>query len=253
MHLDGYSERLKLQERFIMSENVIEVLDDIGFEVDEKALLAELRVAEGSKDAEAVRELVETVRPIAKPKAVYKVSYVEGIDGDEVSIDGVVFTSRVLSANLSKVGRVFAYVGTCGREFDEVEIAPDDLLKGYWLDTIKGMALHVVMEYLYSHIRGKFLLETTATMSPGEAERDIWPIGQQKPLFSLFGDTEELVGVRLTESMLMIPNKSLSGICFPSEISFKSCQVCQRKDCHARRAAFDKGLMESYRGDVKRD
>ncbi|MHC4643772.1 MAG: vitamin B12 dependent-methionine synthase activation domain-containing protein, partial [Planctomycetota bacterium] len=182
-----------------------------------------------------------------------KLSYIEGVDGDEVCIDGVVFTSRVLSANLGKLGRVFAYVATCGREFDEVEIAADDLLKGYWLDTIKGMALFAVMEYLYSHIRGKFLLETTATMSPGEAERDIWPIEQQKLLFSLFGNTEELVGVKLTESMLMIPNKSLSGICFPSEISFKSCQVCQREDCHARRAAFDKGLMESYRGDVERD
>jgi hypothetical protein len=162
MHLESYTERLKLQERFIMSENVIEVLDDIGFEVDEKALLAELRVAEGSEDAGAVHDLVETVRPIANPKAVYKVSYVDGVDGDEVSIDGVVFTSRVLSANLSKVGRVFAYVGTCGREFDGVEIAADDLLKGYWLDTIKGMALHAVMEYLYSHIRSKFLLEKTA-------------------------------------------------------------------------------------------
>jgi len=236
-----------------MSENVIEVLDDIGFEVDEKALLAELRVAEGSEDAEAVRDLVETVRAIAKPKAVYKVSYIEGVDGDEVCIDGVVFTSRVLSANLGKVGRVFAYVATCGREFDEVEIASDDMLRGYWLDTIKGMALQACMEYLYGHIRGKYLLETTATMSPGEAERDIWPIEQQKLLFSLLGDTEELVGVKLTESMLMIPNKSLSGICFPSEVSFKSCQVCQRKSCHARRAAFDKGLMDSYRGDVKRD
>ena len=235
-----------------MSENVIEVLDDIGFEVDEKALLAELRVAEGSEDAGAVRDLVETVRPIAKPKAVYKVSYIEGIDGDEVCIDGVVFTSRVLSTNLSKVGRVFAYIGTCGREFDEVEIGTDDLLRGYWLDTIKGMALRVSMEYLYSHIRDKFLLETTSTMSPGEADRDIWPIEQQKLLFSMFGNTEELVGVTLTESMLMIPNKSLSGICFPSKVSFKSCQVCRRKDCHARRAAFDKGLMESYRGDVER-
>lgn len=230
-----------------MSENVIEVLDNVGFEVDEKALLAELHVTEGSEDAGAIQDLVETVRGIAKPKAVYKVSYVEGVDGDEVCIDGVVFTSRVLSANLGKVGRVFAYVGTCGREFDEVEIASDDLLRRYWLDTIKGIALQAGMEYLFSHLRGKFLLETTSTMSPGEADRDIWPIEQQKLLFSLFGNTEELVGVTLTESMLMIPNKSLSGICFPSEISFKSCQVCQRKDCHARRGAFDQGLMESYR------
>jgi len=229
-----------------MSENVIEVLDDIGFEADEKALLAELRVAEGSKDAEAVRDLAETVRGIAKPKAVYKVSYIEGINGDEVVIDGVKFKSRVLGTNLDKVGRVFPYIATCGQEFNEVEIASDDLLKGYWLDTIKGMALQAGMEYLFSHLRDKFLLETISTMSPGEADRDVWPIEQQKLLFSLFGNTEELVGVKLTESMLMVPNKSVSGICFPSEISFKSCQVCRRKDCQARRAAFDKGLMESY-------
>ena len=230
-----------------MSENVIEVLDNVGFVVDEKALLAELRVAEDSEDAEALHDLVEAVRGIAKPKVVYKLSYVERVNGDEVCIDGVVFTSRVLSTNLEKVGRVFAYIATCGREFDEVEIAHDDLLRGYWLDTIKGMALQAGMEYLFNHLRSKFLLETISTMSPGEADRDVWPIEQQKLLFGLFGNTEELVGVRLTESMLMIPNKSLSGICFPSEISFRSCQVCQRKDCRSRRAAFDKGLMESYR------
>jgi hypothetical protein len=237
----------------VMSENVIEVLDNIGFEVDEAGLLSELHVAEGSTDAKAVRDLVETVRAIAKPKAVYMVSYVEGRDGDNVCIGGVVFKSRVLSANLQKVHRVFPYIATCGREFDEVEIPSDDLIRRYWVDTIKGVALRVSMEYLYSHLRGKFLLETTSTMSPGEADRDVWPIEQQELLFGLFGNTEELVGVKLTESMLMIPNKSLSGICFPSEISFKSCQVCQRKDCHARRAAFDKELMDSYRGPFEKD
>lgn len=229
-----------------MSENVIEVLDNIGFVVDEKTLLAELRVDEDSTDVELVRNLVETAHTIARPKAVYKVLYIEGVDADEVCIDGVVFTSRVLSANLGKVGRVFAYIATCGREFDEVEIESDDLLTRYWLDTIKGMALQAAIEYLFSHLKDKYLLETISTMSPGEADRDVWPIEQQKLLFGLFGNTEELVGVTLTESMLMIPNKSVSGICFPSEISFKSCQVCRRKNCHARRAPFDKGLMESY-------
>src|SRR4030042_6128471 len=134
-----------------MSENVIEVLDDIGFEADEKALLAELRVAEGSEDAEAVRDLAETVRGIAKPKAVYKVSYIEGINGDEVVIDGVKFKSRVLGTNLDRVGREFPYIATCGQEFNEVEIASDDLLKGYWLDTIKGLTLQAGMESLFSH------------------------------------------------------------------------------------------------------
>jgi hypothetical protein len=231
-----------------MNENVVEVLDNIPFEVDETALLKELHVSEGSEDAKAVRNLLETVRGIPKPKAVYKVSYIEGRDDDNVCLDGVVFKSRVLSANLRNVHRVFPYIATCGIELDESDVPSDDFIRRYWLDTIKGMALLAGMEYLFSHIRGKYLLETTSTMSPGEADRDVWPIEQQELLFGLFGNVDELIGVKLTDSLLMIPNKSVSGICFASEVSFRSCQVCQRKNCPGRAAPFDKDLMESYRG-----
>jgi hypothetical protein len=37
----------------------------------------------------------------------------------------------------------------------------------------------------------------------------------------------------------MVPNKSVSGVRFPTEIDFRSCQVCQREDCPSRSAAFD--------------
>lgn len=231
-----------------MSENVIKVLDNIPFEVDETALLTELHVSEGSEDAKAVHNLLETVRDIPKPKAVYRVSYIEGRDGDDVCIDGVVFKSRVLSANLRDVHRVFPYIATCGREMDEPDIPSDDFIRRYWLDTIKGMALLAGLEYLYTHIKRKYLLETTSTMSPGEADRDVWPIEQQELLFGLFGNVEELIGVKLTDSLLMVPNKSVSGICFASEVSFKSCQVCQRENCPGRAAPFDKDLLESYKG-----
>ena len=44
-----------------------------------------------------------------------------------------------------------------------------------------------------------------------------WPIEEQQPLFRLLGDTERAVGVRLTDSMLMVPTKSVSGICVAIE------------------------------------
>lgn len=230
-----------------MNENVVEILSHIPFEVDETALLKELHVSEGSEDAKAVHDLLETLRDIPRPKAIYKVSYIEDRDGDEVCIDGVVFKSRVLSANLRNVPRVFPYIATCGTELDEPDIPSDDFMRRYWLDTIKGMALFAGMEYLFNHIRGTYLVEKTSTMSPGEADRDVWPIQQQELLFGLFGNVEELIGVRLTDSLLMIPNKSVSGICFASEVSFRSCQVCQRKNCPGRAAPYDRDLMESYR------
>jgi hypothetical protein len=81
-------------------------------------------------------------------------------------------------------------------------------------------------------------------MSPGSLPN--WPITEQKPLFSLIGKTEELVGVRLTDSMLMLPRKSISGIVFPTEVTFSSCQLCPRERCEGRKAPYDEALKEKY-------
>jgi hypothetical protein len=81
-------------------------------------------------------------------------------------------------------------------------------------------------------------------MDPGSLED--WPITEQPKLFSIFGDTERLVGVRLTGSMLMVPRKSISGILFPSEEGFSSCQLCERAACPARRTPFDAALAAKF-------
>jgi len=49
-------------------------------------------------------------------------------------------------------------------------------------------------------------------------------------------DSVALIGVRLTDSMLMIPTMSESGIVFPTETEFASCQVSHREACPRRRA-----------------
>ncbi|MBE0616995.1 MAG: hypothetical protein IH608_03570 [Proteobacteria bacterium] len=47
------------------------------------------------------------------------------------------------------------------------------------------------------------------------------------------------MGVRLTDSFLMIPRKSLSGLIFPSERPFVSCRLCDRRDCPGRQVPYD--------------
>jgi hypothetical protein len=73
-----------------------------------------------------------------------------------------------------------------------------------------------------------------------------WPIEEQRPLFSILGDVEGSIGVRLNQSLLMIPGKSLSGIYFPTEIPFYSCQLCPRKSCPSRKASYDERLAREY-------
>ena len=77
-------------------------------------------------------------------------------------------------------------------------------------------------------------------MNPGSLED--WPIQQQTQVFELLGDPLRDVGVRLTDSFLMVPIKSVSGIRYPTETSFESCQLCPREKCTGRRAPYDPEL-----------
>ncbi len=84
----------------------------------------------------------------------------------------------------------------------------------------------------------------------GSPQED-WPIQQQVPLFKLLGETESTVGVKLTDSLLMVPTKSVSGIRFGAETSFESCMLCPRPVCQNRRAPYDAALLDSrYRRPV---
>ena len=81
-------------------------------------------------------------------------------------------------------------------------------------------------------------------MSPGTLED--WPIEEQSPLFSILKGVEEYIGVGLSESFLMIPKKSVSGIYFPTETTFYSCQLCIKERCPGRRAGYNEEMAREY-------
>jgi len=223
----------------------MKILDSIPVRLDTEQVLARMKLHKKSSHVEEmIRELIDIVLPVAKPKVVYEVCYVENKDKDSVDIAGVKFTSRLLRDNLDKVGRVFPYVATCGREADEIHVPSHEFIKGFYLDQIKEMLLESAIHYLEDHLTRKYQLGQISKMQPGSLES--WPIHQQKPLFSIFGDVERLIGVRLTDSFLMIPLKSVSGIYFPTEIKFESCQLCRRARCSGRKAPYNPELAQKY-------
>jgi hypothetical protein len=139
---------------------------------------------------------------------------------------------------------VFAYVVTCGPELETWATSFDNLLLRFWADAISELALRAASDYLDDYLEAHHHPGHLAQMSPG-ALND-WPLTEQVPLFKILGDVEGAVGVRLTESMLMIPRKTVSGLHFPSEANFASCQLCLRERCPNRRAAFNPALYEDY-------
>lgn len=216
----------------------MEVLNRVPVKLDLEAVLKRMRLRNRSKTIlKNIEELIEIARPIAKPRAIYEVSYVENKSEDSLDIGEVRFTSRVLRVNLDKVGRVFPYVVTCGRELDEIHFSSDEFLKIYCLDQIKETVLISARSYLEGYLKSNYALGQVSRMAPGAGSADDWPIMQQEGLFSIFGGrarVEDLIGVKLNDKCLMIPSKSVSGIFFPTEIRFEACQLCPRERCVGR-------------------
>ena len=82
-------------------------------------------------------------------------------------------------------------------------------------------------------------------MSPGSGDVNVWPIEQQRVLFDLIGDVEQQIGVHLTDTFLMLPNKSISGVRFSTTVDFRTCQLCHRESCPSRSAPFDQALWDA--------
>jgi len=224
------------------------VLESIPFELDVPGLMDHFHVADGTDDGREFRELAGKVKAAGRPTAMYRECFVERKGDDTVVIEGVTFTSRVLRRNLDTVERVFAYVATCGRPTDALEYPREEFIRNFWLDTMKGVLLGYALKALNAHLDERYRLGRAASMAPGSGDATVWPIEQQKPLFALLGDVEGAIGVRLTDSCLMVPNKPVSGVRFPTEKSFASCQVCHRERCSGRRAPFDREMWESLQG-----
>jgi hypothetical protein len=259
------------------------ILDDVPFAVDAEEVFSLLHLDAESQYADEIHVLIDRARQVARPRALYEIAFVEeraaesvvigeatrdlerilarGSAGDRPPSDGppgadtsparqarARFVSKVLRANLDEVERVFPYLATCGPELDAISIARDDIFGQFCRDTLKEMALHAAMSHLVTHLKEAYSLESLVSMNPGSGDVGVWPIQQQRELFAFFGDAPDAIGVVLTESCLMVPNKSVSGLFYPSEDGFQSCQLCHREKCPGRRAPFDPHLWEEKLG-----
>jgi len=209
---------------------------DIPGAPNQRDLLKTLRLESGSADAMAFQSLFEKARAVAAPKAAFRECFIERKTDDSVIIDGLSLSSRVLRRNIGDAQRVFPFVATCGTELDAIEINQKDFLSEYWLDTIKGAWLKIALDRMSQHIQELHPFVKTTSMSPGSGDIDVWPIEDQRHLFDILGDVESAIGVRLTGEMLMLPNKTISGIRYPSEHDFRTCVMCHRENCPSRKA-----------------
>lgn len=217
--------------------SVMELVDRTPVVLDAAEITERLRFDPSRAGFDSLDELIVLAQGLIRPRGVFEVAFV-GKKGDRtVEVAGVTFESLVLRQNLDPANKVFPFIITVGPDLERAASAQMDLLKQYYLEEMANLALEKAASWLSTRLEERFKLGPLSSMSPGSLED--WPISEQSKLFSIFRDTERLVGVRLTDSLLMIPRKSISGIFFPSEEGFQSCQLCDRAHCPGRRAPYN--------------
>jgi hypothetical protein len=231
------------------------VLDDIKPDFDAELMVAKFQP--GSIRVEkALRELIEEARPLARPRAAFKVCAIESAPpAPSVYLDGIRFDGALIRDNLFGLDQTFAYVATEGPELASWSEGLSNAGRLFsW--PIRYAALKLAEKEMSGLIRSSFarpewpasfgsgfhpegdesVTPPLSSMNPGPLQ--LWPIEQQRPLFELLSPLPELIGVNLQPNCWMTPDLASSGIYFQAEPRFYNCQLCRLEPCTRRRTAY---------------
>lgn len=187
-------------------------------------------------------ELIEKAHRIIKPRGGFVVlpQNSSSAGNGAVYLNGVKFeTYKIVSAPLRKISGAAVFLGTIGEEFDrwsKETFEGGDPLSGYMIDIIGSEFAEAVADLIHEKIK-KYANEhgwnASNRYSPGYCG---WNVSEQHKLFGFF--PKNFCGIQLTESALMRPEKSVSGIIGLSpEIKWIDypCDVCTFEDCYKNR------------------
>lgn len=231
-----------------MHETVL--FTDIAFALDVPRLAQIVHLpadrSESRQDWDDLEALAARAQATGRPKAVYRPGLVTARRADAVEVDRrIELKSQTLSMMLGDQERLWFYCATCGTEI--LALAGQlDILQQYWLEEIKMLMLRAALDHLARAIRQASGVSRLSSMGPGSGDAGVWDISELAKVFQALGrGFAAEAGVTLTDSMLMLPNKSAAGVHFPLAKKFASCQLCHRENCPNRRARFDHELWDA--------
>jgi len=219
------------------------IINYIPVTLETEEILSSLKLNKNKAAVEKkIEELIISITPAMRPKAIYAESKVQSFYVDKIVLDGHEFNSKVLVKNLSDQKQCYPYIVTAGQELDNIELPKEQSLM--LLDLVKNIVVEKAFQYTKALILERYKVKQISEISPGHL--DDWPLNQQKVLFELLGSDVEKIGVKLTNAFLMKPIKTVSGILFTSEKGFQSCQVCTQTRCMGRKTEYDPVIAKMY-------
>ena len=190
------------------------------------------RIRPESSAYEELEDIMPLIRRFGAPKAIIRWANVDRIDGDDTTIEGVTFHSKVVADKLRGFPRVFLSVITAGRGLEDSGEFEDDP----FLNTYNAALLYHASRYVVNYMKEKFGFDGSSMLNPGSLPD--WPIMNNFPLFDMIGNVAE-IGVSLNEAGYIKPWNSTSHIHFSGD-GYQNCSLCKNYNCVGRRARFDR-------------
>lgn len=160
-------------------------------------------------------------------------------------IEGVTFNvGKKIARQLRNAGGGALFICTAGAGIGERSkelMAAGDLIEGYILDVIGSVTVEAAIDKIqdsFEYELAKSGNKMTNRYSPGYCG---WALSEQKNFFALF--PENHCGIKLSDSCLMDPIKSVSGVIgFGANVKKTAyeCQMCELETCIYRKIRLAK-------------
>ena len=172
------------------------------------------------------------------------------IDKGNIYGDGFTFRcGKIIAKQINQATSLAVFAATVGQKFDSITkkyFRDSNPLTGFILDTIGSLVVEKTIDWMEVQLEktiSKNGMKMTNRFSPGYCG---WDVSEQQVLFSLL--PSNFCGIRLNESSLMIPIKSVSGIIGVGKTVKRKayfCSLCDMEQCYRRKSFAGKMSNES--------
>lgn len=221
---------------------------DIDFnklELKRKDFYLSMEYGESIPDSGIIRMLDDVLAHasgICRPKIMFGVCSGTVVPPVYVKAENLTFhPGKIIADSLAGSDKFCFFVATAGREYEDYRNTyrnNGDLVMEFIADAVGSVLAEACVAKVSEYLQEMLDVPFTYPYSPGYCG---WKLTDQRLLFSLFPDAP--CGIELTDSCLMYPIKSVSGIIgIGSGVVRKpyGCAICKNRSCYKRRLQNEK-------------
>lgn len=213
-------------------------LSELTIDIHEVYQTIGYRNCEPEKDIKRqIEDTLNEIRNICSPQYLYDIFPGELCDSVSIKIANQIFCpGHKIVSYLTDAESFCVFVTTAGVEFEKWKEnlrTSGDLVKEFIADSIGSVIAESCVNHIQEELSSLQNINHTYPYSPGYCG---WKLSEQQNLFSLLPDHP--CSITLTNSCLMLPVKSISGIIgLGKDIKRKEygCKICENINCYKRK------------------